>query len=299
MRLLSTGGPEPVPAAPFCGAAGTSFKPQHLEDILANRLPRHWFEVHAENYMVAGGPRLRDLERLRSDYAISIHGVGMSIGGAQPLDSTHLGRFKDLVHRFDPALISEHLAWSTHGRTFYNDLLPLPYNSATLINVCSHIEQVQQALGRTILLENPSTYVTCTDSSLSETEFLLEVVRRTGCGLLLDINNVVVSAANNGYMAHDYLAALPLDAVGEIHLAGHCEESAGEGSPLLIDSHDRQVAEAVWRLYETVIQRQGAIPTVIEWDSNIPDWETLRQEAAVAQSVLDEFGLNTSATHAA
>lgn len=299
MRSPSNAGVQPVPAASFGGAAGTSFKPQHLEAILANRLPRHWFEVHAENYMVAGGPRLRDLERLRCDYAISIHGVGMSIGGAQPLDRAHLGRLRDLVQRFEPALVSEHLAWSTHGPTFYNDLLPLPYNRASLLHVCNHMEQVQQALERTILLENPSTYVTFTDSNMSETEFLLEVVRRTGCGLLLDINNVVVSAANNGYMAHDYLAAFPLDAVGEIHLAGHCEEAGGEGSPLLIDSHDRQVAEPVWRLYETVIQRQGAIPTLIEWDSGIPDWKTLRQESAMAQSVLDEFGLNTARTHAA
>jgi uncharacterized protein len=277
----------PVNRASLWRLAGTSFKPEHLQAILAEKSSAHWFEVHAENYMMAGGPRLQALERLRRDYAISVHGVGLSIGAAQPLDELHLKRLGAVVNRFEPALVSEHLAWSTHGTTFYNDLLPLPYDAQSLANVCDHIDQVQEMLQRTLLLENPSTYVAFANSTMTETEFLRAVVRRTGCGLLLDINNVMVSATNRGYSPLDYLKTFPLDRVSEIHLAGHAQQVDDEGGLLLIDSHDRRVAESVWKLYEGVIGRQGPLPTLIEWDSQIPDWPTLEREAKLAQSTLD------------
>jgi uncharacterized protein (UPF0276 family) len=269
--------------------AGTSFKHEHLNAILADGPKHGFFEVHAENYMGAGGPPHRALESLRRDHPVSLHGVCMSIGGLQPLDQAHLARFRTLIERYEPALVSEHLAWSTHATTYYNDLLPLPYTPATLARVCDHIDEVQEAIGRPILLENPSTYVAFASSTMSETEFIRAVARRTGCGLLLDVNNVFVSATNHGYAALDYLADFPLFNVGEIHLAGHTEQSDDEGERLLIDSHDGPVADAVWKLYEIVIARCGPIPTLIEWDSRIPDWPVLRAEAAAAKAILDRF----------
>jgi len=289
----------PVPATILTDVAGTSFKPEHLNDILADRPSRHWFEVHAENYMMAGGPRLQILERIRRDFPISIHGVGMSIGGPQPLDQAHLQRLAALVARYEPTLVSEHLAWSTHGTTYYNDLLPLPYNSASLNYVCDHIHQVQAALGRLILLENPSTYVAFANSTMTETEYLRDVVSRTGCGLLLDVNNVLVSATNHGFPASEYLEDFPLASVHEIHLAGHNVQADDEGLPLLIDSHDREVAPPVWRLYEGVVRRHGPIPTLIEWDSHTPNWDALRQESARAQAILDSGRLTRARDHAA
>jgi uncharacterized protein len=288
------------PTLPLAGLAGTSFKPEHFQAILKDGPQRRFFEVHAENYMGAGGPPHRLLERIRSEHALSLHGVCMSIGGPQPLDREHLGRFCALVERYEPALISEHLAWSTHQSTFFNDLLPLPYTEATLDHVCSHIDLVQDALRQQILLENPSTYVAFEDSTMSETDFVRAVVRRTGCALLLDINNVFVSACNHGYAALDYLANFPFDNVCEIHLAGHAEQSDDEGERLLIDSHDAPVADAVWKLYEIVIARCGAIPTLIEWDSNIPEWPILSAEAAAAQFILDRYSTpNLNVEHAA
>jgi uncharacterized protein len=275
------------PFLPVEGLAGTSFKHQHLESILREGSQRGFFEVHAENYMGAGGAPHRCLERIRRDHPVSLHGVCMSIGGPQPLDKTHLARFKALVERYEPALVSEHLAWSTHQSTFFNDLLPLPYAPATLDLVCDHIDQMQETIGRRILLENPSTYVSFEESSMSETDFIRAIVRRTGCDLLLDINNVFVSTTNHGYAALDYLSTFPLDRVREIHLAGHAEQTDDEGERLLIDSHDGPVADAVWRLYEIVIARSGAVPTLVEWDSNIPDWPILKSEAAAAQLILD------------
>jgi uncharacterized protein len=288
------------PTLPLAGLTGTSFKHEHFKAILQDGLRRGFFEVHAENYMGAGGPPHRLLERIRSEHPLSLHGVCMSIGGPQPLNAEHLGRFCALVERYEPALISEHLAWSTHQSTFFNDLLPLPYNEATLDHVCSHIDQVQDTLCQQILLENPSTYVAFEDSTMSETDFIRTVVRRTGCALLLDINNVFVSAGNHGYPALDYLANFPLDDVREIHLAGHAEQSDDEGERLLIDSHDEPVADSVWKLYEIVVARCGAIPTLIEWDSNIPEWPVLRAEAAAAQLVLDRCpARNMAIVHAA
>ena len=282
-----TSGTFRFPEHSIAGRAGTSLKHQHLPAILAEGKQEGFFEVHAENYMGAGGPPHDALTRIRHDYPVSLHGVCMSIGGPQPLDTAHLVRFKALVERYEPALVSEHLAWSTHGTTYFNDLLPLPYTQATFARVADHIDEVQESICRPILLENPSTYVIFPESTLSETGFIRELVRRTGCGLLLDVNNVFVSATNHGYSALAYLADFPLAHVGEIHLAGHAEQADDEGDLLLIDSHDGPVADAVWKLFEIVIGRCGPIPTLVEWDSDIPDWPVLKAEGAAAQAILD------------
>jgi uncharacterized protein (UPF0276 family) len=287
MSAVATTRPPRLPAFPVGGLAGTSFKHQHLPAIIADGRQDGFFEVHAENYMGAGGPPHAALARIRQDHPVSLHGVCMSIGGPQPLDREHLGRFRALVERYEPAMVSEHLAWSTHTTTFYNDLLPLPYTPAALTLVADHIDEVQATIRRPILLENPSTYLVFRESTMSETEFLRELVRRTGCGLLLDVNNVFVSATNHGFDALGYLADFPLGNVGEIHLAGHAEQADDEGEPLLIDSHDGPVADAVWRLYDIVIGRCGPVPTLVEWDSEIPDWPVLKAEAMAARAILD------------
>jgi len=275
------------PAYSVTGLAGTSFKHEHLPAIQAQASRDGFFEVHAENYMGAGGPAHHALLRIRSDYPVSLHGVCMSIGGPQPLDLAHLARFRALIDRYEPVLVSEHLAWSTHETTYFNDLLPLPYTQTTLSRVGAHIDQVQNAIGRPILLENPSTYVAFCESTMAETDFIRALVRRTGCGLLLDVNNVFVSATNQAYSPPDYLDDFPLEQVGEIHLAGHAEQADDEGDLLLIDSHDRQVAQRVWELFEIVVSRRGPLPTLIEWDSNIPEWLVLQAEARAAQAILD------------
>lgn len=266
--------------------AGTSFKHEHLQAILELPLTQGFFEVHAENYMGAGGPPHRALEAIRERYPISVHGVCMSIGGQDPIDLGHLARFRDVVERYEPMLVSEHLAWSSHGGTFFNDLLPLPYSVATLRQVCEHIDQVQEAIGRSILLENPATYIAFASSTMSETDFLRAIALRTGCGLLLDINNVFVSATNHGFSAEACLDSFPLEHVGEIHLAGHVEQQDDEGEPLLIDSHNRAVDARVWDLYRSVIERVGPTPTLIEWDSELPAWSELRAHAQTAQHVM-------------
>jgi hypothetical protein len=276
-----------LPPYEIAGLAGTSFKHEHLPAILADGAPDGFFEVHAENYMGAGGPPHRALEQIRRDYPVSLHGVAMSIGGPQSLDRNHLERFRALVERYEPALVSEHLAWSTHETTYFNDLLPLPYTEATLRRVSEHIDEVQQAIRQSILLENPSTYVVFRESTMTETDFIRGIVQRTGCRLLLDVNNVFVSATNHGYSALDYLSDFPIEHVGELHLAGHAEQVDDEGDRLLIDSHDGPVADAVWKLFEIVLSRSGPIPTLVEWDSNIPDWPVLKAEAAAAQEILD------------
>lgn len=275
------------PALSLASLAGTSFKHEHLATILGEGKQKRFFEVHAENYMGAGGPPHDALTRIRCDYPVSLHGVCMSIGGSQPLSPVHLARFKALVERYEPALVSEHLAWSTHQVTYFNDLLPLPYTQANLTRVAAHIHEVQEAIGRPILLENPSTYVIFPESTMSETDFIRDLVRHTGCGLLLDISNVFVTATNHGHSALSYLADFPLEHVGEIHLAGHAEQEDDEGDLLLIDSHDGPVADAVWKLFEIVIGQCGPVPTLVEWDSDIPDWPVLRAEAAAAQTILD------------
>lgn len=268
--------------------AGAGFKPQHAEAILADSYRIGFLEVHAENYMGAGGYPHRMLKRMREDFALSIHGVGLSIGSPSGLNLEHLNRLKTVVDRYQPEQISEHLAWSTHDSHFFNDLLPVPYDEPTLNRVCDHIDRVQETLGRRILLENPSTYLGFEASTMSETDFIRATVRRTGCGLLLDINNVHVSATNHGYSAHEYLADFPLSEVAEIHLAGHAEDIDDAGLPLLIDSHDRPVDDFVWDLYAHIIGGIGAVPTLIEWDNEVPEWPVLRHEAQRAEAILDQ-----------
>ncbi len=266
--------------------AGIGFKPQHFADIVASRQPLGFFEVHAENYMGAGGPPHAQLRRLRDDYALSIHGVGLSIGAMQPLDADHLERLRVLCDRYEPESFSEHLAWSSHDSVYLNDLLPLPYTDGTLSRVVEHVDRVQTRLRRQMLLENPATYLTFAESTLAETDFLAEVARRTGCGLLLDVNNVFVAATNHNTDPAAYLARFPIEAVREIHLSGHAQTTDETGAPLLIDSHDTPVTDPVWALYADVIARTGPVPTLIEWDNDVPAWPILRAEALRAETVL-------------
>lgn len=267
-------------------AAGAGLKPQHVEHVLREAPRLGFFEVHAENYMVAGGPFPHHLERIRAHYPLSLHGVALGIGGEEPLDRAHLARLAALIRRFQPAAFSEHLAWSSHGGTFFNDLLPLPYDTATLARVCAHVQQAQEHLRCRLLLENPSSYFEFDGSSLAEAQFLSEVVARTGCGLLLDVNNAHVACSNRGGDALDYLAALPLQAVGEIHLAGFARDTDATGAALLIDDHGSAVDAAVWSLYRHVLARTGPVATLLEWDNQVPDWPVLRDEALKAQRLL-------------
>src|SRR5271157_4642802 len=271
---------------PGFGGVGVGFKPEHFAAVLEERPDLGFFEIHAENYMGAGGPPHRRLEAIRERYPLFLHGVGLSIGSPGPLDSAHLARLAAVAARYQPAIVSEHLAWSTHDGAFFNDLLPLPYTEETLERVCEHIDVAQTALGRTILLENPSTYVSFAETTIGETEFLAEIVRRTGCGLLLDVNNVHVSAANHGFDPFRYLAGFPFAAVGEIHLAGYADDTDEAGLPLLIDAHDSPVREAVWALYHEAIRMLGPAPTLIEWDNDAPAWRDLFAEARRAAAVM-------------
>jgi uncharacterized protein (UPF0276 family) len=266
--------------------AGVGLKAQHYDRIISGEPDVGWFEVHAENYMGAGGPVHYYLEKIRAEYALSIHGVGLSIGSDGPLDPDHLARLKIVVDRYQPEMVSEHLAWSSHNNVFFNDLLPLPYTAATQAKVCEHIDQLQNALGRTVLLENPSTYIGFNNNSLAETGFLSGVARQTGCGLLLDVNNVFVSATNHDYSPFDYICDFALDQVEEIHLAGHARAYDDDGHVLLIDSHDRTVTDEVWQLYRRTIQLTGPLPTLIEWDGDVPEWEVLYAEARTADKLL-------------
>lgn len=266
--------------------AGVGLKPEHFRDVLQTRPDIGFFEVHAENYMVEGGPFHHYLSLIREHYPLSLHGVGLSIGGEEALDQDHLDRLASLIARYQPASFSEHLAWSSHGGVFLNDLLPLAYDRATLDRVCAHIDQVQDRLACRMLLENPSTYVEFAASTMSETQFLREVLARTGCGLLLDVNNVFVSCVNHGRDAWSYIQALPLDAVGEIHLAGFARELDAAGAPLLIDSHGAPIDDAVWALYARVVARLGAVPTLLERDNDLPSLPTLLAEAWQADKVM-------------
>ncbi len=269
--------------------AGAGLKGEHVADILETLPDVGFFEIHAENYMGAGGVPHRQLEAIRNEFPISLHGVGLSIGAVGPLDQKHLGRLKALNERYQPGLFSEHLAWSTHETTYFNDLLPVPYDEETLTRVCDHIDEVQDVMGRQMLLENPSTYVAFEQSTMSELEFLKEIVGKTGCGLLLDVNNVHVSCVNHERSAEDYLDAFPIEHVGELHLGGHAPDVDDAGRPLLIDAHDRQVDEAVWRLYERIVARAGPLPTLIEWDNDVPAWPVLLSEAKAANRILARY----------
>lgn len=265
--------------------AGLGLKPEHFRDVLAAPPgAAGFFEVHAENYMVAGGPMHAGLTAVRERHALSLHGVGLSIGAEGPLDEAHLDRLAALIARYQPAVFSEHLAWSSHGGVFFNDLLPVPYDRATLDRVCHHVDRVQERLGRPMLLENPSTYLEFEASTMDEASFLREVLRRTGCGLLLDVNNAFVSATNHGRDAWAFIDALPLERVQQIHLAGFARELDAAGDPLLIDSHGSPIDAAVWALYERTIGRLGrAVPTLIERDQDIPSLAVLLAEAGQAE----------------
>jgi uncharacterized protein (UPF0276 family) len=263
---------------------GIGLKTQHVGALLARPTALDFVEVHAENYMVRGGPFLAHLEKVRERHALSVHGVGLSIGGSGPLDAGHLERLAALVRRFEPRWVSEHLAWSSHGGVCFNDLLPVPYDGPTLQRVCDHVDQVQQRLNRRLLLENPSTYVEFDASTMDEAQFIGEVVRRTGCGLLLDVSNAYVSAVNHGRDAVACIDALPLEAVGEVHLAGFAEDRDAAGDRLLIDAHGSPIDDAVWDLYRHAIGRLGATPTLIERDHNVPSLDTLLAEAERARA---------------
>ncbi len=264
--------------------AGIGLKLAHAPALLAERPDLGFLEVHAENLMGAGGPPHAWMRALRERLPLSLHGVALSLGADAPLDRDHLGRLLALCRRYEPAAFSEHLAWSSHGPFYLNDLLPVAYDERTLARVADHIDQVQTVLGRRLLLENPSTYLRFQSSTLEETEFLGELVRRTGCGLLLDVTNVWVSATNHGFDGEAYLDRFPLGAVEEIHLAGAAPEAEMGGAPLLIDAHDRPVADPVWALYARVIARTGPLPTLIEWDNEVPVPARLVAEARRAEA---------------
>lgn len=278
------------PSHTLPNGVGVGYKPQHFSDLMAAPGLVRWIEVHAENYMGDGGRPHAQLRALSEKFALSVHGVGLSIGGEAPLDRDHLSRLRSLLERTNPASFSEHLAWSTHGAEFLNDLLPLPYTQATLARVADHIGQVQDTLGRQMLLENPSSYLAFAESTLSETDFLAELVRQTGCGLLLDVNNVFISATNLNLSPQDYIDAYPLSAVAEIHVGGHDEDADDAGAPLLIDSHGAPVVDPVWALLDYTLARTGPKPVLVEWDTDVPDWPTLRSEAARAAAALDLIG---------
>ena len=265
---------------------GVGYKPQHFTAIMHDAAPVGWLEIHAENYMGDGGRPVAQLRHLADKFPISVHGVGLSIGGEAPLDADHLARLKTLCDWLHPASFSEHLAWSTHEGAFLNDLLPLPYTAATLARVCDHIDQVQAVLGRQMLLENPSSYLAFAETTLSEVEFLTQIARRTGCGLLLDVNNVYVSGVNQGFDPLGYIQAFPLNLVGEIHLGGHDEDHDDHGARLLIDSHGAEIVDPVWSLYAQTVALGGARATLIEWDNDVPDWPILAAEAARAARIL-------------
>lgn len=264
--------------------AGIGLKPEHYRELLANEPEIGFLELHTENYMGAGGPPHRYLERLAETYPLSFHGVGASLGGVSALDRTHLERWRALIDHYEPLLVSEHVAWTSHAGATLHDLLPLPYTREALTVLCEHIDEMQTALARPILIENPSRYVDFAASEMAETEFLIEAARRTGCGLLLDINNVYVSACNQEEDARAYLAEIPADLVGEIHLAGHSVETTASGQNLRIDDHGSRVCDDVWTLYAETIARIGLRPTLIEWDTNVPALETLLSEARHADT---------------
>jgi uncharacterized protein (UPF0276 family) len=271
---------EPIPAQ-----AGVGLRAPHLRQVLEQRPTVSWFEVHSENYFAPGGAAMAQLDAIRRDYPLSLHGVGLSLGGSEALDPQHLQHLKTAIARFAPALVSEHLCWTAAGGQHFHDLLPLPYTEEALRHVSARIVEAQERLGRRILIENVSSYLEFQHSTLPEWDFLRETAARSGCGILLDVNNIYVSAMNHGFDARQYIDAIPAEAVGEIHLAGHIAKDI-EGTALLIDSHSQPVTEAVWELYAYALERIGPRPTLIEWDSDLPAFEVLQAEAAKAGSYL-------------
>jgi uncharacterized protein (UPF0276 family) len=268
-------------------AAGIGLRFQHHEAVLDTRPSVAWLEVHTENYM-GGGPSIRTLEAIRCDYPVSLHGVGLSLGSADGLDAAHLERIRDVVRRIEPGLVSEHLSWSAIGGNYLADLLPLPMTDEALDLVCRHVDQTQAFLQRQILIENPSTYLRFKHSTIAEWNFLAAVAQRTGCGILCDVNNIYVSACNHGWDASTYLTALPADAIGEIHLAGHALKQIEGGHTLRIDDHGSRVAPEVWTLYAQALACFGPVPTLIEWDTNMPPLDVLLDEAAHAAALIEE-----------
>jgi uncharacterized protein (UPF0276 family) len=268
------------PSLPAAAAVG--LRAPHVREVLATRPALPWFEVHSENYFADGGPALAALVRIRAEYPLSLHGVGMSLGSTDPLDRDHVGKLKRLIARVEPAQVSEHLCWSGVGGRSFNDLLPLPYTEEALDHVCARIARVQDLLGREIAVENVSAYVAFPDAAMTEAQFVARVARRTGCKLLLDVNNVHVNASNHGFDADDYIAAIPCDAVTEYHLAGFDAKGAQ-----LIDTHGAPVAPEVWALFMRTVARIGPRPTLIEWDTDIPAFAVLEAEARTAQRILE------------
>lgn len=288
-RRTSLPAAAPVERGSIPARAGIGLRFPHHRAVLETKPPVAWFEVHTENY-AGGGASPRILDAIRRDYPISLHGVGLSLGSADGLDARHLARVREVAARVEPAIISEHLSWSVVNGTYLADLLPLPMTQEALAVVCRHVDQIQAALGRRLLIENPSSYVQYRHSTIPEWEFLAEVARRTGCGLLCDVNNIFVSATNHGWDGAAYLAGLPAEEVGEIHLAGHAVRDVGDGRILCIDDHGSRVAPSVWALFEQALHRFGAVPTLIEWDTDIPPLAVLLEEASQAQALLDRAG---------
>jgi uncharacterized protein (UPF0276 family) len=274
-----------VAKAAIPAKAGIGLRSRHYRDVLNDQPVVAWFEVHSENYFGKGGAPLSYLEAVRNDYPLSLHGVGMSLGSVDELDSRHLRQLKELISRIEPALVSEHLAWNSFGGRYLNDLAPIPYTDAALTHLAARISRAQDFLGRQILLENPSSYLEYRFSSYSEAEFLNELSKRTGCGILLDVNNVYVSCQNHGWNALAYLYGIDAARVAEMHLAGHGRNAAGEHS-ILIDTHDRPVCEAVWQLYQAALRIIGSRPTLIEWDADLPSWQVLVDQAARADAYM-------------
>ena len=265
--------------------AGIGLRFQHHQAVLETRPDVAWLEVHTENYM-GGGPAIRTLEAIRRDYPISLHGVGLSLGSSEGLDAGHLGRIGEVVRRIEPGLVSEHLSWSFAGGSYLADLLPLPLTEEALEVVCRHVDQTQSSLRRRILIENPSSYLQYAHSTIPECDFMAAIARRTGCGILCDVNNIYVSACNHGWDASAYLASLPRQALGEIHLAGHSLKELEGGQVLRIDDHGSAVAPEVWALYAQALARFGPVATLVEWDTDVPALAVLLAESAQATAML-------------
>lgn len=293
MRSASSPRTGPIPAR-----TGVGLRFRHHQTVLEERPSVAWFEVHTENYM-GGGSAPGCLDAIRQDYPISLHGIGLSMGSAEGIDARHLERVRSIVERIEPGLVSEHLSWSISSGIYLADLLPLPMTEEAVQVVCHHVDQVQTYLRRRISLENPSTYLSFRHSTIPECEFLAEVARRTGCGILCDVNNIYVSAHNHGWNVLAYLDALPSASITEVHLAGHSVRQLGHGQLLRIDDHGSRVAMPVWALFEEALNRFGPIPTLIEWDTNVPELDVLLEEAAIADAALEKVRYEAVCSHAA